>query len=114
MGCDSPAASASVPRSKKIHLIIDNLQTHKHPNVKRWLARHQRFHIHFTPTSSSWLNMVERFFRDLTENAIRRGTFKNVDAIGDYLSKYNEAPKPFVWTPRPATSSRRSCGLARR
>jgi transposase len=92
----------SVPASKQIHLIADNLQTHKHPKTKRWLSRHPRFHVHFTPTSSSWLNMVERFFRDLTENAIRRGTFKSVgdlvDAIGDYLSKYNEEPKPFVWT----------------
>jgi len=92
----------SVPRSKQIHLIADNLATHKHPTVRRWLARHERFHVHFTPTSSSWLNMVERFFRDLTENAIRRGTFENVDtlieAIGEYLSRHNEAPKPFVWT----------------
>src|SRR4029077_16410107 len=92
----------SVPSSREIHLIAANLATHKHPTVKRWLARHRRFHMHFTPTSSSWLNMVERFFRDLTENRIRRGTFKSVDdlveAICEYLANYNEEPKPFVWT----------------
>jgi transposase len=92
----------STPASKQVHLIADNLATHKHPAVKRWLARHKRFHMHFTPTSSSWLNMVERFFRDLSENALRRATFKSVDAlvdaIGEYLSKYNESPTPFVWT----------------
>jgi transposase len=92
----------STPRSKQVHLIADNLATHKHPAVRRWLSRHKRFHMHFTPTSSSWLNMVERFFRDLSENALRRRTFKSVEvlveAIGEYLSKYNESPTPFVWT----------------
>lgn len=92
----------STPASKDLHLIVDNLATHKHPAVKRWLARHKRFHVHFTPTSSSWLNMVERFFRDLTQNALKRATFESVDelvvAIADYLAKHNEAPKPFVWT----------------
>jgi transposase len=90
------------PPSKAIHLIADNYATHKHPKVQRWLARHPRFHVHFTPTSSSWLNMVERFFRDLTQKRLRRGVFRDVEelitAIGDYIHKHNENPKPFVWT----------------
>jgi transposase len=90
------------PQSKTIHLIADNYATHKHPKVQRWLARHPRFHMHFTPTSSSWLNMVERFFRDLTQKTLRRGIFRDLEelimAIGDYIDKHNEAPKPFVWT----------------
>jgi transposase len=90
------------PEGKDIHLIADNYATHKHPKVQKWLTRHQRFHIYFTPTSSSWLNMVERFFRDLTDKRIRRGIFRDVEelitAIGDYIDKYNNKPKPFVWT----------------
>ena len=90
------------PERKEIHLIADNYATHKHPRVQRWLTRHPRFHVYFTPTSSSWLNMVERFFRDLTENRIRRGIFHDVEelimAIGDYIDKHNEKPKPFIWT----------------
>jgi transposase len=90
------------PQSKFIHLIADNYATHKHPKVQRWLARHPRFHVHFTPTSSSWLNMVERFFRDLTQKRLRRGTFRDVEelimAIGDYIDQHNQNPKPFVWT----------------
>lgn len=90
------------PSDKEIHLIADNYATHKHPKVQRWLARHPRFHIYFTPTSSSWLNMVERFFRDLTQNQLRRGIFRDVEelirAIGDYIDKHNDNPKPFVWT----------------
>ena len=90
------------PERKEIHLIADNYATHKHPRVQRWLTRHPRFHVYFTPTSSSWLNMVERFFRDLTENRIRRGIFHDVEelimAIGDYIDKHNDSPKPFVWT----------------
>lgn len=90
------------PTDKQIHLIADNYATHKHPKVQRWLARRPRFHMHFTPTSSSWLNMVERFFRDLTENRIRRGVFRDVEelilAIETYVDKHNEAPKPFIWT----------------
>jgi transposase len=90
------------PRGKQLHLIVDNYATHKHPKVHRWLARHRRFHIHFTPTSSSWLNMVERFFRDLTQNRLRRGVFHDTDelimAIGEYIRKHNLKPKPFVWT----------------
>lgn len=90
------------PKGKQIHLICDNYSTHKHPNVKAWLAEHPRFHCHFTPTSSSWLNMVERFFRDLTTNQIRRGVFHSVDdlttTITSYLEVHNSDPKPFVWT----------------
>jgi transposase len=94
------------PSGKELHLIADNYATHKHPKVQKWLARHPRFHMHFTPTSSSWLNMVERFFRDLTEQRLRRGIFRDVEelimAIGDYIDKHNDKPKPFVWTARAA------------
>jgi transposase len=90
------------PSDKVLHLIVDNYATHKHPKVQKWLARHPRFHIHFTPTSSSWLNMVERFFRDLTHNRLRRGIFRDVEelitTIGDYIDKHNDQPKPFIWT----------------
>lgn len=92
----------ATPAGKDLHLIADNYATHKHPKVQRWLARHRRFHIHFTPTSASWLNMVERFFRDLTENRIRRGVFRDVEelinAIDVYVDRHNQAPKPFIWT----------------
>jgi transposase len=91
-----------VPKEKEIHMICDNYATHKHPLVKAWLEKNPRFHIHFTPTSSSWLNMVERFFRDITENRIRRGVFRSVleleKAIDDYIAAHNQNPKPFVWT----------------
>jgi len=90
------------PPDKELHLIADNYATHKHPKVQKWLTRHPRFHVYFTPTSSSWLNMVERFFRDLTEQRLRRGIFRDVEelimAIGDYIDKHNDHPKPFVWT----------------
>ena len=90
------------PPEKELHLIVDNYATHKHAKVGRWLARHKRFHIHFTPTSSSWLNMVERFFRDLTVQRVRRGVFRSVDelvtAIDDYIDGHNDSPKPFIWT----------------
>lgn len=90
------------PAGQDIHLIADNYATHKHPKVQKWLARRKRFHIYFTPTSSSWLNMVERFFRDLTDKRIRRGIFRDVEEliaeIGDYIEKHNHNPKPFVWT----------------
>jgi transposase len=90
------------PADKQLHLIADNYATHKHPKVQKWLARHPRFHVHFTPTSSSWLNMVERFFRDLTDRALRRGVFRDVEelimAIGRFIDKHNDNPKPFVWT----------------
>ncbi len=85
-----------------LHLIVDNYSTHKHPKVKAWLKRHPRFHMHFVPTSSSWLNMVERWFRKLTDKQIRRGVFKSVAdliaAIQAYIQHHNQNPKPFVWT----------------
>jgi transposase len=89
------------PGGLQIHLIIDNYATHKHPAVKAWLARHPRFHRHFTPTSSSWLNLVERFFRDLTEDVVREGSFGSVPelvrAMETYLAERNLAPKRYVW-----------------
>ena len=92
----------TVPQGLAIHVILDNYQTHKHPKVKAWLARNKRVHFRFTPTSGSWLNLVERFFRDLTERAIKRGSFYNVDdligAITEYINAHNENPKPFIWT----------------
>ena len=91
-----------VPTGLAVHLILDNYSTHKHAEVQRWLGRHRRFHLHFTPTSSSWLNLVERWFRELTDKALRRGSFNSVPsliaAIEDYLSVHNHEPKPFVWT----------------
>jgi len=91
-----------VPKGLQIHLIVDNYATHKHANVKAWLAKHTRFHLHFTPTSSSWLNLVERFFGKLTDKAIRRGVFQSVPdlitAIEAYLNANNQDPTPFVWT----------------
>ena len=88
-----------------IHLIVDNYATHKHPNVKAWLEQHPRFHMHFTPTSASWVNLVERFFRDITVDRIRRGVFRSVEdlktAIMDYLDRRNENPKPYTWTAKP-------------
>ena len=92
----------NTPKNKELHLIADNYATHKHPEVLAWLAKHPRFHMHFTPTSSSWLNMVERFFRDITDKRIRRGVFASVPdleaAINDYISTHNDKPKPFIWT----------------
>jgi transposase len=85
-----------------IHLVMDNYATHKTPAVKRWLARHPRFVVHFTPTSASWINQVERFFAEITERRIRRGVFKSVraleQAIEAYLAEHNANPKPFKWT----------------
>lgn len=90
-----------VPKGLQIHMICDNYGAHKHPNVTAWLAKHPRFHLHFTPTSSSWLNLVERWFRELTDKALRRGVFHSVNdlitAIEDYLKANNDNPKPFVW-----------------
>ena len=91
-----------VSPEKEIHLICDNYVTHKHPKVKAWLARHPAFHVHFTPPSSAWLNMVERFFRDITQQRLRRGVFRSVEelecALHDYIALHNTNPKPFVWT----------------
>ena len=90
------------PQDKSLHLICDNYATHKHPKVKEWLARHPRIHLHFTPTSASWLNMVERFFRDITTERLRNGVFRSVPeltiAIKEYIAVHNKNPKPFVWT----------------
>ena len=92
----------NVPKGLAVHLILDNYQTHKHPETVAWLGKHKRFHLHFTPTSSSWLNLVERWFRELTEKNIRRGSFPSVPdliaSIEDYLQVTNNAPKPLVWT----------------
>lgn len=89
------------PAELELHLIVDNYATHKHPTVKRWLARHPRIHQHFTPTSSSWMNLVERFFRDLTEDVVREGSFTSVRelvaAIHGYLTERNLAPRRYVW-----------------
>ena len=93
---------AQTPSELDLHLIVDNYATHKHPKVKAWLRRHPRFHVHFTPTSSSWLNLVERWFRTLTDKRIRRGVFKSVqdliDTIMGFIQRHNEKPKPFIWT----------------
>jgi transposase len=90
------------PKRLDLHLIVDNYATHKHAKVKAWLKKHPRFHLHFTPTSASWLNQVERFFGLVTEDRIRRGVFKSVAdleaAIHDYLDHHNASPKPFTWT----------------
>jgi transposase len=91
-----------VPKGLQVHLILDNYATHKHADVTKWLDKHRRFHLHFTPTSSSWLNLVERWFREITDKAIRRGVFHSVPdlitAIETYLDANNADPKPFVWT----------------
>jgi len=90
------------PDGVEVHVICDNYATHKHAKVKAWAKRNPRFHFHFTPTSASWLNMVERFFRDLTDKALRRGSFYNVDdligGIDEYINAHNADPKPFIWT----------------
>jgi len=93
---------ASTDPDVDLHLIADNYSTHKHPKVKRWLARHPRFHLHFIPTSSSWLNLVERWFRDLTERRLRRGVFRSVpeliQAIETHIEHHNNTGRGFVWT----------------
>ena len=90
------------PRKLELHLIVDNYQTHKHPNVNAWLQKHPRFHLHFTPTSSSWCNLVECWFSEITNKAIRRGVFHSVPdliaAIETYLATYNQDTTPFTWT----------------
>jgi transposase len=90
------------PKDKTLHLIADNYATHKHPVVQEWLAKHPRFNMHFTPTSASWLNMVERFFRDITTERLRRGVSTSVpeliSAIDEYIAHHNTQPKPFIWT----------------
>jgi transposase len=98
------AINRDVPGDMDIHMILDNYGTHGHPKVKAWLAKHSRFNLHFTPTSSSWLNLVERWFGEITRKRIRRGVFKSVPelitAIEEYIRCNNENPKPFTWTKR--------------
>ena len=90
------------PSDLTLHIIMDNYGTHKAPAVKTWLSKHPRFVCHFIPTSSSWLNMVERWFRELTDKAIRRGVFLSVPdlqkAIAEFMAGWNENPRPFIWT----------------
>jgi transposase len=91
-----------VPKGLAVHMILDNYATHKHKDVKAWLVTHPRFQLHFTPTSSSWLNLVERWFRELTGKALRRGVFHSVPdliaSIEEYMKVHNNEPKPLVWT----------------
>ncbi len=93
---------ANVESDLQIHVVLDNYATHKHPKVLKWLAKHKRFHMHFTATSASWMNMVERFFRNLSEDRLKRGVFRCVDelvcAIELFVLAHNEDPKPFIWT----------------
>ena len=93
---------AETPVDMDLHIIADNYATHKHPKVKSWLRRHPRFHVHFTPTSCSWLNLIERWFRDITDKRIRRGSFRSVEelvkAIMRYLAEHNSNPESFTWT----------------
>ena len=93
---------AQTPAELDLHLILDNYCMHKHAKVEAWLKRHPRFHLHFTPTSSSWMNLIERWFREITDKRIRRGAFRSVrelrKAIMEYIDYHNASPKPFVWT----------------
>ena len=99
---DTVDATVERPEGVTIHVVMDNYGTHKHPRVRDWFVRHPEFVAHFTPTSASWLNQVERFFAAITERRIRRGSFRSVDelerAIEDYLGQHNQRPRPFVWT----------------
>jgi transposase len=100
-----------VPRKREVHLIMDNYGTHTHPNVRAWFEARPRYHLHFVPTGSSWLNLVERWFAEITRKQIRRGTFRSVGklirAIMRYLKEYNRDPRPFVWTASAATILRK-------
>src|SRR3546814_16260802 len=100
--------------NKNLHLIVDNYATHKHPKVRAWLDKHPRFHMHFTPTSTSWLNMVERFFRDITDKGIRRGAVASVAereaAIHDYISAATAKTKPLIWTRTEESAVRKRSG----
>jgi transposase len=94
--------NSKTPKELAIHIIVDNYGTHKHSKVKTWLERHKRFHFHFIPTSSSWLNLIERWFGELTQKRLRRSSFESVcqliDAINEFVSQSNTAPTKFVWT----------------
>src|SRR5881396_2614053 len=96
---------ARVSKKKTIHVIVDNYATHKHPDVMKWLEKHQRFVFHFTPTSASWLNAIEGFFAKLTKKRLKRGVFCSIvdlqAAINRFLRETNDDPKPFVWTADP-------------
>ena len=97
---------SAVPKDQEIHIILDNYSTHKHAKVLEWIECQKRVFLHFTPTSASWLNLVERFFSTLTQKRIRRGVFHSVDhleaSLKEYIESYNEDPRPLVWT-KPAT-----------
>jgi transposase len=101
----------ATPRRREIHLVLDNYGTHKHPAVRAWFGEHPRYRLHFVPTGSSWLNLVERWFAEITRKRIRRGTFRSVGelvtAIRVYLRENNKNPRPFVWTASPATILRK-------
>src|SRR5438552_11068491 len=103
--------AGQTPRRRDIHLILDNYGTHKHPAVKAWLTDHPRFHFHFTPTGASWLNLVERFFAEITRKRLRRGTFRSVPAliaaIRTYVRHHNKDPRPFIWTASASASLRK-------
>jgi transposase len=94
-----------------IHIVLDNYGTHTHPDVKKWLEGRPRYHLHFTPASASWLNLVERFFAEITQRRIRRGTFRSVpeleNAVLDYVRTRNKNPKPFAWTVKASTILRK-------
>lgn len=111
-------ASVTKEDGMTIHLVMDNYGTHKTPRVKRWLQRHPEYQLHFIPTSSSWLNQVERFFAEITEKRIRRGAFRSVkaleEAIMDYLENHNKNPKPFVWTKTADVILERIAGVCKR
>ena len=96
------AIDAHVPADLDVHLVLDNYGTHKTPRIRRWLTKHPRFHVHFTPTYGSWMNLVERWFAALTTKQLRRGTHRSVAAltraIREFIAVTNDAPKPFVWT----------------
>jgi len=91
----------SVPEDLDVHLVIDNVSTHKTPEIQRWLLRHPRFHLHFTPTYSSWINMVERWFAELTEKWLRRGTHRSTKeleaSIKEWIDRWNDDPRPYLW-----------------
>src|SRR5437867_6768139 len=103
---------AAVPPALDVHVILDNYGTHKTPLIHRWLVRHPRYHVHFTPTGASWINLVERWFATLTDKQLRRGVHRSTreleTAIGRYIEVTNERPRPFVWTKTPMKSSRAS------
>lgn len=107
-GCEIVKVNIQVdqetPRSLDLHLILDNYGTHSHPYVEEWFQRHPRFHLHFTPTSSSWLNLIERWFAELTRKRIKRGVFRSVpelvSTIQEFIRTNNDQPQPFVWTKR--------------